>query len=131
MVVGGVSTSAGEAARALQVLQSSAGMMVRQPLRKAQSPLAECDYHEAAAPWKAQVATQDPRHGRGAAGRHITKAAFMQALRALVAAARKAFRLAGFRSLVAEAIRAFGTDVSFAESICELARAARPAIAPA
>jgi hypothetical protein len=131
VTIGGIVTTALEVARALQVLTASAGMMVAQPLRKANSPLAACDYHAAARPWKAASAASDPHHGRGAAGRHITKVAFMACLSAALKAAQRLSRLSGFRDLVAEAIRAFGTDVSFAESICDLARAIRPAIATA
>lgn len=131
VTIGGVQTTAGEADRALQVLSSSAGMMVRQPLRRAESPLAECDYHGAAAPWKAQAAAADPHHGRGAAGRHITKTAFMVALDAALRAAKRLARLSPFKALVDEALRAFSSDVSFAEAICALALSVRPAIAAA
>ena len=54
--------------------------MVRQPLQRAGHPLADCDYHAIAAPYKSVIVLPDRQYGRGAAGRPSTKTAFMLAL---------------------------------------------------
>jgi hypothetical protein len=118
VVVGGIKCKAADVAEALAVLASSAGMMVAQPLRKARSVLAECDYHSAAAAQKAAVASKLAHAGRGAAGRHITKTAFCMVLTEVLKAARRA---APFWPVVTEALRAFASDVCYAEAMCALA----------
>jgi hypothetical protein len=90
-VIGGVAVTAQQAEHALAVLRSSPGMMVRQPLQRAGNPLAACDYHAVAAPYRKQSAGRPPS-GRGAAGRHLTKPAFVIAVESALAAERQAGR---------------------------------------
>jgi hypothetical protein len=45
LTIGGVTVSATEALKALTVLQESKGVMIRQPLLRAGSPLAAMGYH--------------------------------------------------------------------------------------
>jgi hypothetical protein len=82
-------------------------MMVRQPLVAIGSPLAQCDYHSAAAPWRSRYLSV-PVQGRGAAGRHLTKSAFMDCLASMLEKAsleelrqRQSFLIGGMRSAMA------------------------------
>jgi hypothetical protein len=89
MFIGGICVSQEQAVHALDVLRESPGMMVRQPLQRAGNPLAACDYHAAAAPYRSRP--QDvPAAGRGAAGRHLTKPAFVLAVETALALDRQA-----------------------------------------
>jgi hypothetical protein len=89
LVIGGISVTSEQAQVALEILRSSQGMMIRQPLARAGHPLAACDYHAAAAPFRARA--QDvPSAGRGAAGRHLAKPAFIIAVESALALDRQA-----------------------------------------
>jgi hypothetical protein len=125
MVVGGVACTASGTAMGLSVLLAAPGLMIRQPLARAGSPLAGCDYHAVAAPYKARFLTAvsgEPLR-RGAAGRHIAKQAFCMAL---------ADQLAGiasdpwavWESLAARAWQAFAADPGYATAIAAAASAA-------
>jgi len=98
--------------------------MVRQPLQRIASPLAECDYHAVAAPYKSQFRLMftDPG-GRGAAGRHITKRAFCFALSLLVNAARQMSPVAAFAGITQRAWDAFSRDPGYAEDMARAAAA--------
>lgn len=80
--VGGVPVSYTEASRVARLLSMSRTSAIAPVLAHARSPLARCDYFAAARPYLA-AARQAPKTGRsGAAGRHVTKNAFITALRA-------------------------------------------------
>lgn len=116
VTVGGVQVTTTQTGLALDILKSSKGMMVRQPLQRAGNPLALCDYHAAAAPYRDRVAL--PMQGRGAAGRHLTKSAFILALEDVIASAA-----AGepFSALLADTATAFALDASYSVSIARAA----------
>jgi hypothetical protein len=127
--VGGVAVSSTEIEQALRILRSSPGMMVAQPLRRAGNPLADCDYHAAAAPFRADPGTV-PVKGRGAAGRHLTKPGFVIALESALAQAGEETRRrteleAAVHELqaavpvtdVEQALAAFGEDHSYAAAM--------------
>ena len=118
--VGGVRCVVGDVEFALGCLWQAPGLMVRQPLVRAGSPLADCDYHAVAAPYKPQFQWL-AQHGRGAAGRHITKRAFCFALGRVVAVARATDPVAAFAGVTQRAWDAFSRDFRYAE---EIARAA-------
>jgi hypothetical protein len=128
VTIGGLSVTCAVAAHALAVLETSPGMMVRQPLRRAGSPLSSCDYHQAAHPY---LNTAMPNTGkRGAAGRHLTKTAFVAALRDALAVADAAERsqraiIHHIESRAPGAIRAalaaFRCDPSYAAVMAEAA----------
>jgi hypothetical protein len=89
-----------EAVRAAAVLAASRTSAIAPVLRAAGSPLASCDYFAAAAPYL-EVARAVPKTGRcGAAGRHVTKHAFLLAVFAGLDAARDA-GLAGWQAALA------------------------------
>lgn len=105
---------------ALACLRASPGLMVRQPLARSGSPLALCDYHAVAAPFKVRYITS-PLSGRGAAGRHITKAAFMAALAAVLDQAAAEEPLHAFGAALDAAFQAFGSDSSYAAAMARTA----------
>jgi hypothetical protein len=116
VVIGTVSATYQQVSQALDCLRSSRGLMVRQPLARIGSPLAECDYHAVAAPHLHSFA--DFRHsGRGAAGRHLTKTAFCIALDSHLGEMRAAEPGLYFTSSVADALQAFASDHAYAASI--------------
>lgn len=88
--LGGVVTSFAEAARTAAVLASSRTSAIAPVLRASRSGLDGCDFFGAADPYLA-AARALPLTGRsGAAGRHVTKIAFLAAVEAeLDAAARE------------------------------------------
>ena len=115
--VGGMQVAYAEADRAAGILAASRTSAIAPVLRAARSPLAGCDYFAAAAPWIAQ-ARQAPKTGRsGAAGRHVTKHAFLAAITAALDAARDA-ELASFAAALA-------TDERYAAAIARDAVTAR------
>jgi hypothetical protein len=116
---GGARCTYAEAGAAVAVLERSAGLMVRQPLAAAGSVLAACDYHAAAAPWKDPSAL--PRGGRGAAGRHVTKTAFIAALRHAMEAAASAEPARHFGPEISAARSAFGADPAFGAAMASAA----------
>jgi hypothetical protein len=115
--IGGAEVSFAAAVRAAEVLIASRTSAIAPVLRAASSPLAGCDYFAAAAPWLEQ-ARELPRTGRaGAAGRHVTKWAFLAALSAVLDAARDAELSAWARAL--------RTDERYAAAIARDAVAVR------
>lgn len=128
VVIGGITVSCGEASAALVVLRNSPGMMVRQPLARHGSPLATCDYHAAAASYLDRSMAGTGK--RGAAGRPLTKTAFLAALSEACDAAMLAERLeqqarerlaALAPGAVEEALAAFRTDHSYAALMADAA----------
>lgn len=91
--------------------------MIRQPLQRIASPLADCDYHAVSAPWRAQFTAGQPS-GRGAAGRPIAKEAFCFALEQLLA---ESGTQAGLRRLLADAMDAFAADHTYAAAMAKAA----------
>jgi hypothetical protein len=115
--VGGVRVSCAQAVAAAEILIASRTSAIAPVLRAAGHPLAGCDYFAAAAPHLARARAQ-PKTGRaGAAGRHVTKHAFLAALTVALSAARER-ELAGWRSALA-------TDERYAAAIARDAVAAR------
>jgi hypothetical protein len=119
--VGGVRCVVGDVEFALECLYTAPGLMVRQPLERAGSPLACCDYHAVAAPYKEQYRGWLQPHGRGAAGRHVTKRAFCHALGVIVAVARSTGPVAAFAGVTQRAWDAFARDFGYAEAIARSA----------
>ena len=117
VTVGGTAVPFAEALRAAAVLQASRTSAIQPVLRAAGSPLAGCDYFAAAAPYlEAERAL--PKTGRaGAAGRHVTKNAFLKAVFLELAIARE-------RELQ-EALAAFRSDERYATVIARAAVEAR------
>jgi hypothetical protein len=117
VVVGGVSVPFSEALRAAEILRDSRTSAVQPVLRVAGSPLAGCDYFAAAAPYL-EAARLAPKTGRsGAAGRHVTKNAFLQAIVMACALARE--------QELADALAAFGSDERYAVAIARAATETR------
>jgi hypothetical protein len=117
VIVGGVRVPFAEALRAAEVLRDSRTSAIAPVLRAAGSPLAGCDYLAAAAPYLA-AARLAPKTGRaGAAGRHVTKNAFLEAVAMALAVARERD--------IADALDAFGGDERYAVAIARAATEAR------
>lgn len=114
--VGGLEATIGILARAVEILKAAPGMMVRQPLLKAGSPLAACDYHAVAAPYK-DLFTDAAVTGRGAAGRPITKQAFILALEEKLAQLVKLAPVQAVLPLVTQAWSMFAVDATYAAEI--------------
>jgi hypothetical protein len=109
VTVGGVEVSYAEAERAAGILAATASSVIQPSLRTAGSPLAGCDYFAAAAPYIEQCRYW-PRTGRiGAAGRHVTKTAFIIAVEAALEAARE--------REIAAALDAFARDERYAAAM--------------
>lgn len=120
--VGGVRASVRAVTEAHSILQDSPGLMVRQPLARYRNPLALCNYHQEAAPYRIQYYGSLSFTGKGAAGRPATKFAFMHALRVRSAEAmRDAPYELGLPLLASEAYEAFGQDVSYVLAMVKLA----------
>lgn len=117
MLVGGIEVSPGDVEQALVCLRSSAGLMIKQPLARISSPLADCDYHAVSAPWRDQFMAGSPA-GRGAAGRSIAKDAFCFALEQTLIAADPQ---AALRQLLDDAMLAFSSDHAYAAAIARAA----------
>jgi hypothetical protein len=117
VTVGGARVTFAEALRAAEILRDSRTSAIAPVLRAAGSPLAACDYFAAAAPYLAAALTA-PKTGRaGAAGRHVTKNAFLDAIALALTLARE--------QDVAEAVAAFGDDERYAVAIARDATGAR------
>jgi len=125
LAVGGVSVTYRQAQEAAVVLGDSPGLMIRQPLEQAGSPLARCDYHAAGEPYRDRFAASLAMAGRGAGGRHIAKSAFLAALRAAMDAAERAAPAALYAGDVMAARAAFGADFSYAAAMAAAAVAVR------
>jgi len=106
VVIGGVTVTFNEAVNAAQVLMTSKTSAIQPVLRTAGNPLAGCDYFGVAAPYL-EAARLAPKTGRaGAAGRHVTKNAFLEAVALTLTIVRET-ELTG-------ALEAFGTDERYA-----------------
>jgi hypothetical protein len=117
VTVGGTRVTFAEALRAAEILRDSRTSAIAPVLRSAGSPLASCDYFAAAAPYLA-AAKAAPKTGRaGAAGRHVTKNAFLEAIALACVLARE--------QDVADALAAFGSDERYAVAIARAATEAR------
>jgi hypothetical protein len=115
--VGGVRVTCAQAAAAAEILIASRTSAIAPVLRAAGHPLACCDYFAAARPHLARARAQ-PKTGRaGAAGRHVTKWAFLAAVSAALSAARER-ELDSWRSALA-------TDERYAAAIARDAVALR------
>ena len=68
LVIGGVYASVGVISDAHHILEDSPGLMVRQPLSRYRNPLAVCDYHVEAAPYRDLYYSSLSFTGKGAAG---------------------------------------------------------------
>jgi hypothetical protein len=121
LVVGGVMTSVYTALEAHSILAGSPGLMVRQPLARFRNPLALCDYHSEAAPYRDMFYSTLSHTGRGAAGRPATKHAFMHALKVRAADAMRDAPLLAAMPLAAEAYDAMRSDVSYVMAIAKSA----------
>lgn len=115
--VGGVRVTCAQAVEAAEILARSRTSAIQPVLRASGHPLAACDYFAAAAPWIEQ-ARAEPKTGRaGAAGRHVTKWAFLTAITVALSQARAA-ELAGWNEALA-------TDERYAAAIARDAVAVR------
>lgn len=121
LTVGGVRATVRAVIEAHWILEDSPGLMVRQPLARYRSPLALCDYHQEAAPYRVQYYSSLACGGRGAAGRPATKLAFMHALRVRSQAAMRQAPLEMARPLIDEAYAAIAEDVSYVLAMVRLA----------
>lgn len=124
VLVGGLQVTYQDARDARELLAGSAGLMVRQPLARAGNPLADCDYHAAGLPYRGPFAA-GAAAGRGAAGRHITKSAFLAALDAVCEQSCEDYRTARFGPQIEAAMSAFGSDHGYAAAIAAAAVALR------
>ena len=115
--VGGVTVTCADIITAAGILAASRTSAIAPVLRAAGSPLASCDYFAVAAPYTGQ-ARRAPKTGRsGAAGRHVTKNAFLMALGDVLASARDAE--------TREAMAAFAADERYATAMARDAVDAR------
>lgn len=117
VVIGGMLVSYPDAERAVALLDASRTSAIAPVLKAAGCPLWCCDYFGAAAPYLA-AAKAAPKTGRiGAAGRHVTKNAFIAAICRALTEARA--------GELAAAMRAFATDERYAVAIAREAVAVR------
>jgi hypothetical protein len=121
--VGGVMASVATVSEAHEILQESSGLMVRQPLAHYDNPLACCDYHAEAAPYRQQYYQQLRHHGhRGASAPPTTKLAFMHALQVRSKSAMRSAPLVRAMPLIAEACEAMSRDVAYVMAMSEMAK---------
>jgi hypothetical protein len=117
VLIGGVSVTYQEAETARDILRNSRTSAIAPVLSAAQHPLASCDYFGAAEPYLAK-ARQEQKTGRsGAAGRHVTKNAFLDAIEQALSVAE--------REEVEVALRAFSEDERYAAAMAREAVAIR------
>jgi hypothetical protein len=117
VTVGGTTVTFADALHAAEILRDSRTSAIQPVLRAAGSPLAACDYFAAAAPYL-EAARAAPKTGRaGAAGRHVTKNAFLEAIARACALARE--------QDLADAVAAFASDERYAVAIARAATEAR------
>lgn len=89
VTVGGLAVSFAVALSAANILQESRTSAIQPVLRARGNALAACDYFAAAAPY-IEAARRAPKTGRaGAAGRHLTKNAFIESVTLTLAVARE------------------------------------------
>lgn len=124
LAVGGVLVSLTVATEAHEILTGSPGLMVRQPLSQYGNPLARCDYHAEAAPYRGQYYRKLVHQGhRGASAPPTTKMAFMHALQVRMQGAAQVAPLVRAMPLVAEAYEAMSRDAGYVMEISRLATA--------
>lgn len=117
VVIGGIPVAYEDAAGAVLLLAASRTSAIAPVLGHARSPLAAVDYFAVAAPYLA-LARALPKTGRaGAAGRHVTKTAFIAAVAEACVAAQQA-QLAGI-------LEAFSSDERYMAAVCAEAVAYR------
>lgn len=123
VTIGGLTVTCAQAETALAVLSRSGGVMVAQVLRAAGSPLADCDYRAAADSFCAPAARvpSSRTSRRGAAGRPVTKAAFMSAIAAALDAALAGEPALHYAADIKAARRAFGADAGYAAAMARAA----------
>lgn len=115
--VGGVTVSYAQAEAVASLLAASRTSAIAPVLAHAGSPLAACDYKGAAAPHLA-AARSAPKTGKsGAAGRHLTKNAFLATITSVLEAARAA--------ALGEALDAFVADERYMAEVAREAVAVR------
>lgn len=120
--LGGVTVTYAQASAALPVLAAASGVAVASVLKAARSPLADCDYRAAAAPFLGTgPAGSGGPWGRGAAGRPVTRQAFMAAISAALAAARDAEPARHYAVTVHAARAAFASDSGYAAAMAKAA----------
>lgn len=88
--IGGTACTFAEAVRAAEILAVSRTSAIAPVLGAAGSPLAGCDYFAAAGPYLDRARAVPKTGRRGAAGRHVTKHAFLAAICAELEEARAA-----------------------------------------
>jgi hypothetical protein len=109
VTVGGAVVSYAEALRAAEILAVSRTSAIMPVLRAAGNPLFRCDYFAAASPY-ITAARAAPKTGRaGAAGRHVTKNAFIESVAVTLVLARE--------QELAAALDAFAADERYAVAI--------------
>jgi len=124
-VIGGVTVTCAQAASALDALERSGGVMIRQVLAAVSSPLAGCDYLSALEPFKAPPPAARNGYGRGAAGRPAARQAFIRAIRAALDGAAAAEPARHFAAELTSARDAFGSDAGYATAMARAAVAVR------
>jgi len=122
LAIGGLLISVRVAMEAREILQTSRGLMVRQPLSYYQNPLAKCNYHAEAAPYREQYYLKLVHQGhRGAAAPPTTKLAFMHAIKVRSDTAMTSAPLVRAMPLAAEAYEAMTSDFSYVEAMSKMA----------
>lgn len=116
VAIGGLTVGYLTAVRALHCLAAHPGLMIRQPLLAIGNPVAQCDYHAEAAAFRSRYLSE-PVSGRGAAGRHLTKSAFLDALEAAIDDARCRAATLWLNADVAAAQEALARDFSLSAVI--------------
>lgn len=121
--VGGVVVTLAQIREALDSLQATSYPMMKRTLQQIGSPLADCDYHTVAAPYKRRFLSA-PSTGRGAQGRHLTKQAFCFALMAELNSV-SLDPVQGFLPLLEDAYAAISSDYTYSAAIARSAVALR------
>jgi len=124
--IGGITVTYAEAAAARAALAKAGGIMVRQVLKAAGSPLAVCDYHAAAVRFRGQFLAV-PAAGRGAAGRPVARQAFIKAIEEALRQAETAEPARHFAAELDACRAAFGSDAGYAAAMAGVAVQARQA----
>jgi hypothetical protein len=119
VILGGVAVTVTQAVAAASALSASRTSAVFPVLSRIGSPLAACDYRAAAAPFLPRHRSRDLTGRSGAAGRHLVKDAFVDAIASAVEEARQRD--------VFSFIRTLGSDERYAAAIASAARPQRRA----
>lgn len=109
VTIGGVTCTVEAARQAAAIMAASRTSAIAPVLGKAGNPLAACDYFGASAPYLFQMKRLAKTGRAGAAGRHVTKLAFTEAIKAAIDGARRAD--------VASVLHAFASDERYAAAI--------------